>query len=81
MWRTLISNLQGYFIPKGTSVLANHWSIHLDPEVYPDPTAFKPERFLEDGKLVGTPYSERGHHGFGFGRRVCPGLHIAERCV
>ena len=62
-------------------MLANHWSIHLDPDVYPDPTEFKPERFIKDGKLVGTPYSERGHHGFGFGRRVCPGLHIAERCV
>lgn len=38
-------------------------------EVYPDPETFKPERFIEDGKLIGTKYSERGHHAYGFGRR------------
>lgn len=51
-------------------MLANHWAIHLDPEIYPDPTAFEPERFVnEEGQLIGTPYSERGHHAYGFGRR------------
>ncbi|KAK4703373.1 hypothetical protein P7C70_g2845, partial [Phenoliferia sp. Uapishka_3] len=72
---------EGYFIPKGTAVVANHWAIHLDPELYPEPKVFNPDRFIEDGQLVGTKYSERGHFGFGFGRRICPGLHIADRSM
>ena len=53
-----------------------HRSIHHDPATYPDPEAFKPERFLKseggtgDIQLVGTEESkERGHHMYGFGRR------------
>ena len=53
-------------IPKGSTVLANHWSIHMDPDVYPEPETFNPDRFVKNGKLVGTKYSEKGHHGFGF---------------
>ncbi|BGP58554.1 hypothetical protein JCM8202_001218 [Rhodotorula sphaerocarpa] len=91
-WRTIIAGglahcsteddeYNGYFIPKGTVVLANHWAIHMDPELYPEPQLYKPERFIQDGKLVGTKYSELGHHGYGFGRRICPGKHIAERSL
>jgi hypothetical protein len=43
----------------------------MDPEVYPEPELFKPERFIKDGQLVGTKYSDRGHHSYGFGRRIC----------
>jgi len=71
----------GYFIPKGSTVLANHWSIHMDPDVYPNPEAFDPDRFMKNGKLVGTKYSNTGHHAFGFGRRICPGSHIADRSL
>ena len=47
-----------------------------DPVVYPDPDAFKPERFLDkDGNL--REDSEISST-FGFGRRVCPGRHLAE---
>ncbi|GAA5997441.1 cytochrome P450 [Rhodotorula paludigena] len=92
-WRTVIAGglahasteddwYNGYFIPKGTIVLANHWAIHLDPEVYPEPEKFKPERFIDaDGKLCGTKYAEAGHHAYGFGRRICPGKHIADRSL
>ncbi|GAA5916201.1 hypothetical protein JCM8208_000032 [Rhodotorula glutinis] len=92
-WRTVIAGglahatteddwYNGYFIPKGTIVLANHWSIHLDPELYPEPTSFKPERFISpEGKLVGTKFSDAGHHAYGFGRRICPGKHIADRSL
>ncbi|ORY88519.1 putative O-methylsterigmatocystin oxidoreductase [Leucosporidium creatinivorum] len=92
-WRTVVAGglahatteddwYEGYFIPKGTSILANHWAIHLDPEVYPEPETFNPERFIdEEGKVIGTKYSERGHHAYGFGRRICPGMHIADRSL
>lgn len=64
----------GYHIPAGTTLIPNHWSIHLDPKLYPEPETFKPERFIDsEGKLIGTAQSERGHHSYGFGRRICPG--------
>jgi hypothetical protein len=64
----------GYHIPAGTTLIPNHWSIHLDPKLYPDPETCNPDRFIRDGKLVGTAQSDRGHHSYGFGRRICPGM-------
>lgn len=55
----------GYIIPKGTTVLANHWALHHDPAIYPEPMSFKPERFIRNGKVVGTQWSDIGHHGVG----------------
>ncbi|KAF9237544.1 cytochrome P450 [Melanogaster broomeanus] len=42
---------EGYFIPKGAHVIYNVWAMLQDPNVYPEPMKFKPERFLPlDGK-------------------------------
>ncbi|CAD6587966.1 MAG: hypothetical protein CYPHOPRED_004210, partial [Cyphobasidiales sp. Tagirdzhanova-0007] len=63
-------------------VVANAWAIHQQPDIYPDPQAFKPERFItSENTFQGVPGSERGHFGFGFGRRICPGLYIGERSI
>nr|BED43014.1 cytochrome P450 monooxygenase [Trametes versicolor] len=67
----------GLFIPKGAMIISNFWSYSRDPDVYPDPGTFDPERFLEDGKLspgARDPYA----YIFGLGRRVCPGRHLAD---
>ncbi|TCD63923.1 hypothetical protein EIP91_004770 [Steccherinum ochraceum] len=48
-----------------------------DPEDYPDPSAFKPERFISaDGKIDPNVRSPR-EILFGFGRRICPGFEFA----
>ncbi|KXN84134.1 Fumitremorgin C synthase [Leucoagaricus sp. SymC.cos] len=60
----------GMFIPKGSRIHANVYAMAQDPEMFPDADSFRPERFL-DGK---TPTFTAG---FGFGRRMCPGIHIA----
>lgn len=39
-----------------------------DPQVYPDPDAFVPERFMEDGKC-GSKARDPERYQFGFGRR------------
>jgi len=71
----------GYFLKEGTSVIPNIWAMNNNEAVYPQPTRFMPERFLEaDGVTpVVIPYAKDfGSHAFGFGRRICPGLHIAD---
>ncbi|KAH7334142.1 cytochrome P450 [Rhizoctonia solani] len=61
-----------WVIPSGTYVIGNLWGMLHNKELYPDPYAFKPERFLGD-----EPDSDPTTYAFGFGRRVCPGSHIA----
>ena len=42
-----------YNIPKGALVIANMWNVNMDPNEWPNPTEFRPERFLDsDGKIV-----------------------------
>ncbi|EKM54951.1 uncharacterized protein PHACADRAFT_142748 [Phanerochaete carnosa HHB-10118-sp] len=78
---------EGYHIPKGSLVLANVWAILHDPEAYTDPEAFNPRRFLrprpgadaadaEDVELDSTVRHPMVA-AFGFGRRICPGRHMA----
>ncbi|KAF7345632.1 Cytochrome P450 [Mycena venus] len=67
---------RGYRIPAGSIVIGNAWAILHDEIMYPDPHSFKPERFLLDGKLnpvIRDPETV----AFGFGRRICPGRHMA----
>lgn len=78
---------QGYHFSAGTVFHANQWAIHRDPELYPDPDAFRPDRWL-DPKFPQT-YREplakypnlQNYSCFGFGRRICPGQNIAERSL
>ena len=47
-----------------------------DPETYPDPEEFKPERFLnEDGTVRDDPSLSLV---FGAGKRICPGRHFVD---
>ncbi|KAJ7162657.1 cytochrome P450 [Mycena crocata] len=66
---------RGYRIPAGSTVFGNVWAILHDETIYPDPYAFKPERFLLDGKP--NPDVRSPQAAFGFGRRICPGRHLA----
>ncbi|KAK3085472.1 hypothetical protein FSP39_003930 [Pinctada imbricata] len=73
-------HIQDYFIPENTTVYINIWAAHHDPEVWPDPYSFKPERFLEeDGSLVHPQHHNRKRLlVFGAGRRVCLGEVLAK---
>ncbi|KAK4233987.1 cytochrome P450 [Achaetomium macrosporum] len=68
---------RGMFIPKGSTVIAPLWSIHLNEDDFPDPHRFRPERFLEGREYPGT----LGHSAFGWGRRICPGMHLGSASV
>ncbi|OBT52691.1 hypothetical protein VE04_06011, partial [Pseudogymnoascus sp. 24MN13] len=75
-----------FFIPKGTVIAINQYAIHFDRYRYDDPEAFKPERYLGHPLKAGAyaaaadPF-ERDHFGFGAGRRICPGMHLAENSL
>ncbi|KDQ53896.1 hypothetical protein JAAARDRAFT_38867 [Jaapia argillacea MUCL 33604] len=70
----------GYFIPKGSIVFGNAWSMLHDPVAYPEPEKFKPERFLKDGKL-NPEVRDPSVAAFGFGRRICPGRHLSDNAM
>jgi cytochrome P450 len=55
----------------GCSLIPNAYLVHHDPEIYPEPYAFRPERFLDDapGTYTWIP--------FGGGRRRCIGASFA----
>jgi len=62
----------GYAIPAGV-ILANAvYLLHRRADIYPDPAAFRPDRFL--GKRVIDPYAWTP---FGGGMRRCLGMHFA----
>ncbi|KAF2894453.1 hypothetical protein ILUMI_11715, partial [Ignelater luminosus] len=58
-------------ISNGTLVVIPVLGLHRDPEYYPDPETFNPERFSEDNKSSIKPYT---YLPFGEGPRTCIGL-------
>lgn len=65
----------GYLFPKGSMLIPGLKYFAHDAEVYHDPSSFNPERFLE-------PRLEPSlNSAFGFGRRVCPGRHLADASI
>jgi len=61
----------GWHYEPGPCLVANAYLIHHDPDIYPDPYAFRPERFLDEkpGTYTWIP--------FGGGRRRCIGMSFA----
>ena len=55
-----------------TIIPCGHRAILHNPVTYPEPSKFKPDRFLDPASH--PPFPEAG---FGFGRRKCPGRHLA----
>ncbi|KAG1739608.1 cytochrome P450 [Suillus lakei] len=69
----------GYFIPKGATVICNTWGISRDEKRYPKASNFIPERFMDvDGALTDD---DPAGYVFGLGRRRCPGRYTADASV
>uniref|UniRef100_A0A0E0KP54 Cytochrome P450 n=1 Tax=Oryza punctata TaxID=4537 RepID=A0A0E0KP54_ORYPU len=71
----------GYAVPKGAMVLFNASAIMRDPAVWERPDEFSPERFLNRERPIDFRGKEFEYLPFGSGRRLCPGLPLAERVV
>ena len=61
-------------IPKGTLIWIPVFAIHRDPDIYPNPEKYDPERFAEDkfNKIQPMQYMPFGH-----GPRNCIGTCLA----
>ncbi|CAL1299492.1 unnamed protein product [Larinioides sclopetarius] len=69
------TKISGYTIPKGASCVAFLYCLHRDPEVFPDPEKFDPNRFLPENKLSIPDYA---FLPFSVGPRSCMGFKYAE---
>ena len=47
----------GYFIPKGTTVGVSTFQLHRNPEIWPEPLIFNPDRFLSENSQGRHPYA------------------------
>jgi len=62
----------GLAVKEGQAVFIPTSAIHMDPDIFPDPERFDPDRFTKEAKEQRHPYA---YLAFGEGPRVC----IAER--
>jgi cytochrome P450 len=72
--RTLLEETQagGHVLPAETVVVIDAFTLHRDPDLHPDPGAFRPERFADGGP---PPYS---YLPFGGGAHRCLGAALAS---
>ncbi|XP_022097079.1 steroid 17-alpha-hydroxylase/17,20 lyase-like [Acanthaster planci] len=69
------TKVQGYDIPKDSTVFCNLWWVHHNPKYWKHPMSFRPERFLDEDGKVFTPKS---FMAFSIGRRACLGENLAK---
>ncbi|KAF5621099.1 phenol 2-monooxygenase [Fusarium tjaetaba] len=67
------AHLAGHFIPGDTVVSTQAWTLHRDPQVFPDPETWDPSRWEKGSKIMHDAVMP-----FGGGSRVCIGKHLAR---
>ena len=66
--------IDGYHIPKGTSIIISPYAMHRKAEYFPEPECFDPERFSPEREKQLPRYA---YIPFGAGPRICIGLYFA----
>ena len=71
-------------IPKDTTLFIPAWALHHSASIYSDPESFNPDRYAHHENLANDyagsgDWTSRDHYNYGAGRRICPGIYLAER--
>uniref|UniRef100_A0A8C2MMC5 Cytochrome P450 3A n=1 Tax=Cricetulus griseus TaxID=10029 RepID=A0A8C2MMC5_CRIGR len=66
--------MDGAFVPKGSVVNVPVYALHHDPQYWPEPEEFRPERFSKENKGSIDPYV---YLPFGNGPKNCIGMRVA----
>uniref|UniRef100_A0A3P8URL3 Cytochrome P450 3A n=1 Tax=Cynoglossus semilaevis TaxID=244447 RepID=A0A3P8URL3_CYNSE len=66
--------INGLVIPKDMIIIVPTWPLHRDPQYWPEPEKFKPERFNKENRDNIDPYT---YLPFGTGPRNCIGMRFA----
>lgn len=74
---------EGRTIPEGTIIFPNLTALSRDSVRYEKADEFLPERFLGDdldasASALHPDHKKRDHFHYGFGRRLCQGIFVAE---
>lgn len=73
------TQISDFLIKKDCQVLINVWAMGRDPDLWSNALSFEPERFLDSGiDFKGQNFEMIP---FGAGRRICPGLSLAQRMI
>jgi cytochrome P450 len=80
--------IEGYFIPKNAMIIINIWGLnHTSSHDSEAPLSeFNPDRYANRTQLsphyaASPDFASRDHYTYGAGRRICPGMHLAERSL
>ena len=65
-----------YIIPKGSTIMSSLPHVMYDPEYFPNPHIFNPDRFIDQNGIF--KHNERVVP-FGIGKRLCLGQSLAEK--
>ncbi|CAH2078233.1 unnamed protein product [Thlaspi arvense] len=70
-----------FHVLAGTQLMVNVWKIHRDPNLWSNPEAFEPERFLTSEREVDVGGQSYKLIKFGLGRMGCPGISLGTKMV
>lgn len=68
------STIGGYLVEKDSLIFLNNYDLSISPELWDEPAAFKPERFIQNGHVMKPDH----FLPFGAGRRSCMGYKMVQ---
>lgn len=68
--------IDGYLVPKGTTILMSLRDMYFDPELFEDPHVFRPERFIDESGML-----KNSEHMYHFGLGGCQVVGLFKRSI